>query len=77
MSNWISIETELPNHLETVWLTNGKWVHLGCRIVTHEGWHWAESNGVIYADNGVIVSECESEDLDVLFWAALPKLPQL
>lgn len=71
---WFNISEKLPNELETVWLTNGKgWTCLGCLVVTDEGFHWAESNGVIYQENDKIVSECESEDLDVVYWHPLPK----
>lgn len=73
---WVPTWHLLPEHLKTVWITNGKgWVALGCVVKSDEGYHWAESNGVIYAENGEIVSECESEDLDVAFWHPLPKLP--
>jgi hypothetical protein len=74
-NRWISVTEKLPEPLQTVWLTDGKgWVALGCLVEDAEGWHWAESNGVIYAENGEIVSECESEDLDVHYWHELPKL---
>ena len=73
---WTSVEDKLPKPLQTVWLSNGKgWVSLGCLVEGDCGWHWAESNGVTYLENGEIVSECESEDLDVKFWIALPKPP--
>ena len=76
VSGWVSVTDALPKPLQTVWLTNGKgWCCLGCLIEDAEGWHWAESNGVIYIENGEIVSECESEDLDVNFWHELPKPP--
>jgi hypothetical protein len=78
LDGWLPVTECLPDDLETVWVSNGKgWVGLGCRIETNEGWHWAESNGVIYAENGQIVSECESEDLDVQLWHKLPKVPTL
>lgn len=74
VSGWVAVTDALPKALQTVWLTNGKgWVCLGCLVEDAEGWHWAESNGVIYIENGEIVSECESEDLDVNFWHELPK----
>ena len=79
MPTWISVEDELPDHLETVWISNGRgWTTLGCRAVyDYEGnWCWAESNGVIYESEGKIVAECESEDLDVRFWQKLPKPPE-
>ena len=73
---WVAVTDALPKPLQTVWLTNGKgWVCLGCLVESDGGWHWAESNGVIYIENGEIVSECESEDLDVNFWHELPKPP--
>jgi len=74
VSCWVAVRDALPKPLQTVWLTNGKgWVCLGCLVESDGGWHWAESNGIIYIENGEIVSECESEDLDVNFWHALPK----
>jgi|SRR5690554_2070720 len=76
VSGWVAVTDALPKPLQTVWLINGKgWVCLGCLVESDEGWHWAESNGVIYIENGEIVSECESEDLDVNFWHELPKPP--
>lgn len=72
---WIDVDKKLPTAFQTVWLTNGKgWVSLGCLVEDQEGWHWAESNGVVYQEDGEIVSECESEDLDVKFWHELPKV---
>jgi hypothetical protein len=72
---WISVEEKLPNPLQTVWITNGKgWTSLGCLVEDAEGWHWAESNGIIYQEGNDIVSECESDDLDVNYWMALPKV---
>lgn len=76
--NWVSVEERLPNELETVWISNGKgWTTLGCLLYAENGWHWAETNGVIYQENGRIVSECESDDLDVKFWHKLPEPPCL
>jgi hypothetical protein len=73
-TSWISIEDSLPDHLQTVWISNGKgWTTLGCRVETNDGWHWAETNGTIYQEGEQIVSECESDDLDVRFWHPLPK----
>lgn len=82
INGWISVEDSLPEPLETVWLSNGKgWTSLGCRSDYYEGdngelvWCWAETNGIIYEENGKIVSECDSDDLDVLFWHRIPKPP--
>jgi len=76
VSGWVAVTDALPKPFQTVWLANGKgWCCLGCLVEDVEGWHWAASNGVIYIENGEIVSECESEDLDVNFWHELPKPP--
>jgi len=76
VGGWVAVTDALPKPLQTVWLTNGKgWVCLGCLVESDGGCHWAESNGVIYIENGEIVSECESEDLDVNYWHELPKPP--
>ena len=72
---WVNVNKQLPKPLQTVWIANGKgWVSLGCLIEDANGSHWAESNGTIYCENGEIVSECESEDLDVVMWHQLPTL---
>ena len=76
--SWVAVENGLPDELETVWISNGKgWTTLGCIVYAEGGWHWAETNGVIYQENDKIVSECESDDLDVKFWHRLPKPPCL
>lgn len=78
VSEWVAVEDGLPDHLQTVWLSDGKeWTTLGCRAVyDYEGnWCWAEHNGVIYQDEGKIVAECDNEDLDVKYWMALPGPP--
>ena len=72
---WLDANVHLPDELETVFISNGKgWTSIGC-LVYSEGWHWAESNGVIYEEKGKIVAECESDDLDVKYWHKLPKPP--
>jgi len=76
--SWVAVENGLPDELETVWISNGKgWTTLGCLAYAEGGWHWAETNGVIYQEKGKIVSECESDDLDVKFWHRLPEPPCL
>lgn len=73
---WISVKEQHPQHLEIVWLSDGgNFVALGCVVNSEDGYHWAQSNGLIYAENGKIVSECESDDLDIKFWQPLPNLP--
>ncbi len=75
-SEWVAVADALPKPLQTVFLSNGKgWTSLGCLVETNEGWHWAEGNGVVYEANGEIVSECESDDLDVSYWHPFPKPP--
>ena len=74
---WISVEDRLPKSLQTVWLSNDNgFICLGCLVDNDDGWHWAESNGIIYIDNGEITSECESDDLDVRYWMSLPSPPK-
>ena len=76
---WISVEDRLPEPLETIWISNGNgWTTLGCRTsIDGDGnWHWAETNGIIYEEDGKIVSECESDDLDVNLWMPLPQPPK-
>ena len=71
---WIDATIDLPDHLEAVWISNGKgWTSMGCIVKINDEFHWAESNGVVYEDNGVITAECESDDLDVKFWHKFPK----
>jgi hypothetical protein len=82
VSGWVSVHDDLPEILETVWVSNGKgWTTLGCRSDYYEGddgklvWCWAASNGIIYEEDGKIVAECEEDDLDVCFWHRLPVPP--
>lgn len=73
ISGWTHVSDALPDHLETVWISNGKgFTTLGCLVCTEDGWHWAATNGVIYEENGRIVSECESDDIDAEYWHRLP-----
>lgn len=75
---WISVKDHLPEPLQTVWLSNGEgWTTLGCRSAILDGlWCWAQTNGIIYEENDKIISECESDDLDVNFWQPLPEPPK-
>ena len=81
VGGWVSVEDRLPKILETVWVSNGKgFTTLGCRSDLYEDngemlWCWCQTNGIIYEENGVIVSECDTDDLDVLFWQTLPSPP--
>lgn len=83
VSGWASFTEGYPAENETVWLYNryNKFVALGCRVWVggdgeDAGWLWALSNGIIYGENGKIVSECETDD-DYSFthWCRLPVLP--
>lgn len=72
---WIDTKKKLPEPLQTVWISNGKgWTTIGCLVETNDGYHWAETNGIIYEEKGQIMSECESDDLDVNFWHEIPKV---
>lgn len=76
---WISVEDELPSPLQTVWISDGEvWTSLGCRTEpdTDGLWCWAETNGIIYEQDGEIISECEADDLDVRFWHPIPEPPK-
>ena len=77
-NKWIPVDERIPENLRTVWISNGKgWTTLGCLVLVDGCYHWAETNGIIYEDNGEIVSEWESDDLDVRFWHELPNPPKL
>ena len=68
---------ELPDETETVWLYNDqtKFVALGCRVSVSDDWLWAVSNGIIYAEGGKIVSECEPDDYyEFTHFSRLPPL---
>lgn len=70
---WHKVSEKMPNALESIFMSNGKgWVSIGCLVDSNDGWHWAESNGTMYEENGKIVTECESDDLDVVFWHPFP-----
>lgn len=73
-AKWNDVNIALPELLQTVWISNGKgWTTLGCLVYAENVWHWAETTGVVFEENGEIVSECESDDLEVNFWHPLPK----
>lgn len=75
---WIYTHIELPQPLQTVWISNGKgWTTLGCRspLDADGNWCWCETNGIIYEHDRNIVSECEEDDLDVVVWHPLPVTP--
>ena len=61
-SEWISVTEKYPDEKQTVWCYSEKLdnVFLGEYVyVINEGWFWAESNGVIYASDGKIVSDAK------------------
>lgn len=75
---WILCDDDMPEIDETVWITNGcGWTALGCLVECEGGYCWAVTNGIIYEEDGKIVSECElDDDYDVVFWQSLPNPPQ-
>jgi len=75
---WILCDDDMPEVDETVWITNGcGWTALGCLVECEGGYCWAVTNGIIYEEDGKIVSECElDDDYDVVFWQQLPNPPQ-
>lgn len=76
--SWINVNDQLPQENQTVWACNSKtkYVNLMCLVYDEDGWLWAETNGVIFSENGFIVSECElDDDYDITHWHPLPKLP--
>lgn len=74
---WYDVNEKLPEELETVFISNGKgWTTIGCLVYVENEWFWAETNGVMYEENGKIVAECEIEDLDVRYWHPFPEAPK-
>ena len=71
---WISVNEKLPEPLETVWITNGKYVKLGGGDVAHNGWLWAAAFDQPYIEDGKIVVDCEFDDLDVTHWHPVPSM---
>jgi len=82
LSNWSSLNDGLPEDLEeneTVWACNKEtgFVALACLVYCEDGWLWAISNGVIYSENGKIISECDIDDAyDFTHYQRLLKLPK-
>ena len=74
-SGWVLCDDDMPEPLETVWISNGKgWTTLGCIVDFEEGYCWAELvNGLVYQEGDKIVAECEADDMDVVFWHRLPQ----
>jgi len=75
---WILCDDDMPEVDETVWITNGcGWTALGCLVQCEDGYCWAVTNGIIYEEDGKIVSECElDDDYDVVYWHRLPQPPK-
>jgi hypothetical protein len=76
-NEWVLCDDDMPEIDETVWITNGcGWTALGCLVECEGGYCWAVTNGIIYEDDGKIVSECElDDDYDVVYWHRLPSPP--
>jgi hypothetical protein len=77
-NEWVLCDDDMPEIDETVWITNGcGWTALGCLVECEGGYCWAVTNGIIYEDDGKIVSECElDDDYDVVYWHRLPSPPK-
>jgi len=75
---WILCDDDMPEVDEAVWITNGYgWTALGCLVECEGGYCWAVTNGIIYEEDGKIVSECElDDDYDVVYWHRLPRSPK-
>lgn len=74
---WISVEDKLPEEQQTVWAYDNKtkFITLAC-LMYYDGWLWTVSNGMIYVEDGKIISECElDDDYDFTHWMPLPELP--
>jgi len=82
MTDWISVDEQLPPENQTVFLLNNtsNSIWIGCHVyLANEGWFWAISNGNnLYINANEIVAECEiEEDYEVTHWHPLPKIEQL
>jgi len=39
LNNWIDVDNQLPEPLETIFISDGKgWTTLGCRVEMQDGW---------------------------------------
>lgn len=82
MTNWISVDEQLPAENQTVlaYSSDTKFVFIGAHVYTHnEGWFWTKSiNGDLWIEDDNIVTECEvDDDYQVTHWHPLPKIEQL
>jgi len=77
-SGWVLCDDDMPELNEAVWISNGcGWTALGCLVECEGGYCWAVTNGIIYEEDGKIVSECElDDDYDVVYWHRLPTPPK-
>ena len=71
---WISVNDKLPKDLETVWITNGRYVALGCLVYNEECWCWAEAFEQPYIQGGRIAVGCEEDDIEVTHWHPVPSM---
>jgi hypothetical protein len=74
---WFSLNENLPEENEIIWLydSESNFVALGCLVFNEGKYNFAVSNGVIYAENNKIVSDCEIDDYNFTHWSKLPELP--
>jgi len=80
INTWINIETGLyPNENEAIWMYDAEsksvWLGSLCYL-EDEGWFWTISNGIIYAEDGMIKTETilSDNDMRVTHWCQIPKL---
>jgi len=71
---WISVNERRPEPFEKIWITNGKYVKLGCLFVYAEGWCWAKAVEEPYIQDGKILVGSEPDDLDVTHWHPVPSM---
>lgn len=79
LPRWYSVEESLPQHMETVWMSDGKnYISLGCLFNDGETFCWAESSGYVYIKDGKIISDdAELFDFIPTFWHPLPIPPKI
>jgi len=76
-SNWVELKSDYPDENEAVWAynINTGYVALAVYVYDH-AWFWAVSNGIIYNENGRIVTEAElDDDYEFTHFCRLPGLP--
>jgi hypothetical protein len=78
MTNWINVDTELPELDLTVWCCDGKRIWIGGRGDGGEGWVWGRCYDSPYLNKGGILEaeiDCD-DDYQPTHWMMLPTLPE-